>query len=291
MRYINTRGYQPRNWLKESNIYSLALKSCATSLLRKAYLDIPANKAWNKHKKAFERLSHGKCWFTEAFSSVSDYSIEHFRPKKKVDLIASKDAYPEKRTTPDLNGYWWLSYEIENLRLASYKPNQLKGNYFPLESTSIIATPLDNSWRREKNMLLDPCVKSDVDLLTYSGIEPIESDTNIISINHIRARISIKVYGFKFQRLVNARAREFQHVRNYYNEASRNWNAMNQNRGINQVAYDLAKSNFSNNCGYLVSMIRPDKQFTRMILSFLVAANKDWVNQYILRVATERKYI
>lgn len=291
MRYINNTGYNPRNWLKESNIRLLALRNCATSQLRKDYLDLPANKTWNRHKAAFEKLSHHKCWFTEAYASVSDYAIEHFRPKKKIDLIRSKDPYAEKRTTSDTNGYWWLSYEIENFRLASYKPNQLKGNYFPLESTSIVATPLNNSWRKEKNMLLDPCIKSDTVLLTYSGTEPIEANTDTTSVDHIRARISIKVYGLKFQRLVNARAKEYTHAKNYYENALTNWDAMNANRGNNQVAYDLAKANFSINCGHLVSMLRPDKQFTRMILAFLVAANKNWVNDYILRIATEKKYI
>lgn len=291
MRYINTTGYNPRNWLKESNIRLMALRACATSQLRKDYLDVNANKTWNRHKAAFERLSHDKCWFSEAYASVSDYAIEHFRPKKKVDLIRSKDTYPEKRTSSDTNGYWWLSYDIENFRLASYKPNQLKGNYFPLESTSTIATPLDNSWRREKNMLLDPCVKGDTELLTYSGIEPVESDSDPTSVSHVRARISIKIYGLKFQRLVNARSREYQHARNYYNEASRNWNAMNTHRGNNQPAYDLAKTNFSNNCGYLISMLRPDKQFTRMILAFLVGMNKQWIVDYILSIASAKKYI
>lgn len=291
MRYINKFGYQPKNWLRISNIHTLALKTCATSTLRKAYLDVRANKAWNDHKRAFERLSHGKCWFTEAYSSVSDFAIEHFRPKKKVDLVTSKDSYAEKRTAPDLNGYWWLSYEIENLRLASYKPNQIKGNYFPLESTSVIATPLNNSWRKEVNMLLDPCVKADIELLTYSDTLPIEADTNPLSTNHIRARISIKVYGLKFQRLVSARAREFQHAKNYYNEASRNWNAMNNSRGVNHEVYELAKTSFSNNCGYLITMLRPDKQFTRMILAFLIAMNKDWVRNYILQIASLKKYI
>lgn len=290
MRYINKLGYQPRNWLRESNIHSLALKTCATSILQKAYLDIPGNKVWNNHKKAFERLSHGKCWFTEAYSSVSDYAIEHFRPKKKVDLIASKDPYPERRTVPDLTGYWWLSYDIENFRLASYKPNQIKRNYFPLASTSIIATPLNNTWKKEVNMLLDPCIKADSELLTYSGIDPIESNTDTASIEHIRARISIKVYGLKFQRLVNARSREYQHAKNYFNEASRNWNAMNVYRGVNQDAYHLAKTNFSNNCGYLIAMLRPDKQFTKMILAFLIGTNKNWINQYVLQMADSKKY-
>lgn len=152
MRYINIKGYNPKIWKKEQRLKLLALRACADSTARKTFLDTAGNKTWNHHKPSFEKLSHGKCWFTEANATVSDYAIEHFRPKKKIDLITSKDDYPEKRTASDINGYWWLAYELENLRLAAYKPNQLKGNYFPLRSDSVIATADNNTWRKEFSM-------------------------------------------------------------------------------------------------------------------------------------------
>lgn len=292
MRYINMTGYRPRGWQKKADQQLMALRHCAGSPQRSAYLNISANKIWNEHKQYFERLSHNKCWFSEARASVSDYAIEHFRPKKRIDLIKSKDNYSECRTVTDTNGYWWLSYEFENFRLAAYKPNQLKANYFPLASGSIIATELDNSWRREKYMLLDPCVKHDTTLLTYDGEKPIEANTNPLSIDHIRARISIKVYGLeRMQRLKSARAIILQHLKNYYNEASRNWNAMNNHKGSNEEAYLLAKSNFSNNCGYIIKMLRPDKEFTMMVLAFLNGMNKYWVRNFIISVAKSKRYI
>src|SRR5690606_21124969 len=107
------------------------------------------NRVWSMLRPGLERLSNHKCWFTEATSSIADFHVEHFRPKKKVELIKNKYPYAERRTAACTKGYWWLAYEIENLRLAGSKPNQKKRNYFPLETNSILATPKNNSWQKE----------------------------------------------------------------------------------------------------------------------------------------------
>ena len=291
MRFINTKGYNPKDWQREQQFKLLALRGCINKEARSAFLNVANNKTWNRHKAYFEKLSHGKCWFTEANATVSDYAIEHFRPKNKVDLITSKDDYAEKRNSSDVNGYWWLAYELENLRLAAYKPNQLKGNYFPLRNDSIIATAHNNSWRKEIPMLLDPCVANDVSLLTYEGVEPVPSNSDETEIDHIRARISIKVYGLKHDKLKKARSRSYEEAKNYYRTCERNWEAIQNYAGVNPEAYQLALENFSDNCTNLVEMLRPDKQFTRMILAFLTCMNKQWIQAYILQIATSRKYI
>jgi hypothetical protein len=287
MRFINTIGYNPRKWSVESQKKHLAMRLTAD---KKAFLDIPANKTWNWHKEAFERLSHNKCWFSEAYASVSDFEIEHFRPKKRVHLIRSKDNYPERRTATDINGYWWLSYELENLRLAGSKPNQFKGNYFPLETNSTIATQLNNSWRKEIPILLDPCKREDAGLITYDGVEPKEANLDPATLEHIRARISIKVYGLKINKLKIARSRVYEEAKNYYENSLSNWTVMNQG-GITPAVYDLARRNFERNCRNLVSMLLPYKEFTRMVLAFLIAANQEWVQHYVIDIATGMGYI
>jgi hypothetical protein len=291
MRHINTSGYNPKGWTSIAQKKTVEITACPTNIARKAYLDIAANQVWVQHKIAFERMSHNKCWFSEAYATVSDFQLEHFRPKKKVDLIKSKDDYSEKRKVADYNGYWWLAYELDNFRLAGGKPNQKKGNYFPLETNSILAREKDNSWRKENFMLLDPCNKSDVQLLSYSGVEPIETNPDINSHEHIRARISIKVYGLKLQKLKNARSRVFEAAKNYYENCKLNWDAMNQYNNINQEAYDLAKQNFDLNCSNLILMLRPNREFTKMVLDFLIGLNRLWIKQYILDIAESIGYI
>lgn len=291
MRFINTNGYNPKDWQIEQQLKQIALRGCINKDARTAFFNVANNKSWNRHKVYFEKLSHGKCWFSEANATVSDYAIEHFRPKNRVDLIASKDDYAEKRTSSDVNGYWWLAYELDNLRLAAYKPNQLKANYFPLRNDSIIASVNNNSWRKEIPMLLDPCVMNDVGLLIYEGVEPVPSNSDDTTIDHIRARISIKVYGLTHGKLKKARSRTYEEAKNYYRTCERNWEAIQNYDGVNVEAYQLALENFSDNCSNLVEMLRPDKQFTRMILAFLTSMNKQWIKDYILQIASNRKYI
>lgn len=291
MRYINTSGYNPKKLKIESQKKLVELNSCPTILEKKAFLDVVANQIWTKHKVAFEKISSNKCWFSEAYATVSDFQIEHFRPKKRVLLITNKDEYIESRTENDNNGYWWLSYELENFRLVGGKPNQFKGTYFPLVYGSSIATPSNSSWKNEKSIFIDPCVEEDIKLITYDGVHPKESNPDVDSIEHIRARISINLFGLNINKLKNARSKVFEVAKNYYCTAELNWNAMNENNGVNQATYNLAKQNFDNNCTYLVLMLKPDKEFTRMILAFLIAANHDWVNEYILIIAKANKFI
>jgi hypothetical protein len=291
MRYINTSGYNPKKLKIESQKKLVEISSKPTIEEKKAYLDVVNNQIWTKHKAEFTKLSHNKCWFTEAYATVSDFQIEHFRPKKRVQLTIKKDKYIEARTTSDGNGYWWLSYELENFRLAGGKPNQYKGSYFPLESGSRIASAANSSWRLEKPMFIDPCEKKDVELLTYDGVEPKESNPDVNSLEHIRARISINIYGLKINKLKNARSQIYEVAKNYYRNAETNWAAMGENNGSNQVAYNLAKQNFDSNCSYLVFMLKPNKEFTRMVLAFLIASNQLWIQEYVIDIAKNNKFI
>ncbi len=206
-------------------------------------------------------------------------------------MIKNKDPYVERRTASCKIGYWWLSYELENFRLAGTKPNQHKGRYFPLEASSSIAKPIDNSWRREKPILLDPCVKRDTELLTYDGVEPSPADPNTLSIDHIRARVSIEIYGLKLGKLKRARSRVLGEAINYYRTAARNWAEMSTHLHGNNVAYDLAKANFEEACTNLVSMLNPKMEFTRMVLAFLSSINQTWVNDFIIATAKRRNYV
>lgn len=290
MRYINVSGYKPRNWQAKADKKLLELRSRSIAD-RKTFIDASGNRIWSEHRLPFQRISNNKCWFSEANPSVSDLEIEHFRPKKSISPLNSKDIYPEKRVIIDKEGYWWLSYNLDNFRLAGRKPNQLKRTYFPLETSSIVANNNDESWRLESNMLLDPCVKDDIKLLTYDGTTPTEAIPNSTSIDHIRARISIKVYGLTNTNLKKARSRVYEEAKNYYESAKHNWNALNVSQGVNEDVYNLALENFNTQCINLVSLLHPNKTFTKMLYAFLVDINLAWVNYYVLDVANSKGYL
>lgn len=291
MRYINTTSYNPKRYRKESRVKLIELMNCVDSKARKDFLDVPANRVWTTIKSDYERLSNYKCWFSEAYANVSDFQIEHFRPKKRVHLIKNKDDYPEKRTVTDNEGYWWLSYDLRNLKLVGAKPNQIKGNYFPLKDTSIVATAKNESWIKEENALLDPCRKEDVKLLTYSGIQPIEYDPVNTNWDHVRARISIEVFGLKHRKLKIARATIFAHLKNYVDTGKVQWNYLEANKLAKPAGYQEMKALFVKVCINIVEMMNPKEQFTKMVYAHLFSLNIDWVNDYVLEEAKNRKYI
>jgi hypothetical protein len=108
-------------------------------------------------KEPLLALSHGKCWFTEARDKVSDFHVEHFRPKKEAwNLDGSKH-----------DGYWWRSFDATNYRICGAVINRPKGCYFPLLEGSTAGTPETPRCRDERPVFLDPTNIWDVGLITF----------------------------------------------------------------------------------------------------------------------------
>lgn len=152
-------------------------------------------------KKDFREYSYNKCWYSECKLTGNDIDIDHFRPKKAV-LQYNDYAYNEKL---EKCGYFWLKEEVKNYRGSCIYSNRIrkkgkktkpdekggKGPYFPLRSKNNSKYgKRDISW--EVPMLLDPCVKEDVKLLTFVAGEPACSSTN--EIDRERVRVSIDLY-------------------------------------------------------------------------------------------------
>ena len=71
-----------------------------------------------------EKKEVGKCYFCESRLPEGGLHIEHYRPKNGFkQLLGSEEEYP---------GYYWLTYSWDNLILACYECNIIKGTIFPL---------------------------------------------------------------------------------------------------------------------------------------------------------------
>lgn len=165
---------------------------------RKEYID--KHRDWNKFQKAMLELSHHKCWYSEAPIGSGDFEVDHFRPKNKAKEKANYRDPSSKSVVHKENGYWWLAYEYTNYRLAGGLINKIrrdrlkeeeetkgKGDYFPLDlsETGKVAADEENV-NCEIPILLDPCVKEDVCLLTYdSNGEPISAGLNEYEDNRV----------------------------------------------------------------------------------------------------------
>lgn len=127
---------------------------------------------WTELYTYLSELSEHKCWYTEAPENSGEWEIDHFRPKNRAKnydgTIYSKD------------GYWWLSYEWSNYRLAGSFINKRrkdkfndkeevfgKGDYFPLDLTTCTPCVLDGDLDDEVSYLLDPVSFRDTTLISF----------------------------------------------------------------------------------------------------------------------------
>lgn len=119
-------------------------------------------------KKDFKAYFYDKCWYTEVLFVGFDVDIDHFRPKGAV-----KQYKQYHYNIPLENcGYDWLINDVKNYRACCIYANRPRGNggkrdWFPLESNSPILTRNGNE--TEKPLLLDPCVREDVNLISFMG--------------------------------------------------------------------------------------------------------------------------
>lgn len=166
----------PQAWLDEVATLQAELELLGTTKERKAFIDAHSG-VWGKIKDKLLEMSHGKCWYSEAPDAVSDWHVDHFRPKKR--------ALDEDKSEHD--GYPWLAFDWKNYRIAGSYPNSPhkdgegetrgKWDYFPLAQGSVRATWDRRDCCHEICLLLDPVRPNDPKLLTFDeeGI-PIPSD-------------------------------------------------------------------------------------------------------------------
>ncbi|WP_210458766.1 hypothetical protein [Vibrio crassostreae] len=166
---------------------------------------------WRSFAKSVEDLSFGKCWYCESRESRSNMPVDHFRPKGGV--TGCKD-HP---------GYWWLAFDWRNYRYSCTYCNSLasiesekseptlegKGNFFDLvihKKRSYEAGQLES-----EPMLLDPCVKTDTELLTFApnGL-PKPSSSKTKSMDYKRAEYSIVKYRLREPKAKNERLGVYQ---------------------------------------------------------------------------------
>ena len=215
---------------------------------------------WGKLKEHYSKLSHGKCWYTEAKEIASAYHMDHFRPKNKVYRLV-KDRPIETMNSSE--PYWWLAFDWENYRFAASIPNTKKRAYFPLRLGSSVATSKEEL-DKECVGLLDPTKKNDVALIGF-GIDgkvcPACDDHN--SWNAMRVKLSVRVYNLDYPPIVDERIKIQQRCKRKL------WGLMNAVK-----AYSLSQSKENKEIveDYLVDlreMIAPSTQLSAVARTFI----------------------
>lgn len=210
-------GKIPNEWLAKAAALTARLEGLATKEER-AKLINTNNKLWSELKDVLLAMSCGKCWYSEAPDAVSDFHVDHFRPKgKSVDEDGK-----------EYDGYQWLAFNWENYRIAGSYPNSPhkdgsgvvrgKWDYFPLAKGSSRASWSDRDTKNERYLLLDPTNEHDPKLLTFdeTGLPKPSDPTNPIA--RKKVELTTRMLFLDSPRLVAARKAKWREVLDWLEE-------------------------------------------------------------------------
>lgn len=207
----------PQAWLDKVAVLQTELEALATAGERKEYINSKAA-VWGEIKDKLLEMSHGKCWYSEAPDAVSDWHVDHFRPKGR--------ALDEDKTVHE--GYAWLAFDWKNYRIAGSYPNSPhrdddgvtrgKWDFFPLGIGSARANWANRSCATEVCLILDPAKKNDPKLMTFDeeGV-PIPSDPNN-PITKKKVAVTVHYLFLDSPRLISARKKRWRETSEWIEE-------------------------------------------------------------------------
>lgn len=153
-------------------------------------------------QRDFRDYFYDKCWYTEHIIGPTDAHIDHFRPKARITQFEKYEYNFHLAKT----GYYWLKNDPTNYRFCCAYANRKtgsggKGTYFPLQSKSCLLTP--NGKQREKPLLIDPCKRKDVNLITFIAGKVEAASANALDQERVKA--SVKIFNLNHYDLVRHR--------------------------------------------------------------------------------------
>jgi hypothetical protein len=146
VRRVFIKGTPPADWVADAEAVTEQLRAATTDTEREQIIE--ANeKLWRDDRIRSWLLTQfaNKCWYTEAYDSVSAYHVDHYRPKGRVSDLEGNTC----------DGYWWLAFDWGNYRICGQLINVKKKDIFPLlEGERVTAKSV--SLKLEAPLLIDP---------------------------------------------------------------------------------------------------------------------------------------
>jgi len=198
MRQVIIQGKPPQDWIDEAEQVTTALRAAVDEATRKAIIN--DNKIlWRDDRIRNWLLKQfaNKCWYTEAYESVSSIHVDHYRPKgRTTDLEGTK-----------CEGYWWLAFNWRNYRISGQLINVKKLDVFPIIEGARANADDPISLELEAPLLIDP-VTSQARLISYERDEDACIAVPAASINDVekfRANNTIDILGLNKRYRLNAK--------------------------------------------------------------------------------------
>ena len=229
-------------------------------------------------KNQLKKWSFNKCWYCEGRSDIFHLRVDHFRPKNELTLIKNKDPYKEARTFDTSPGYWWLAFDWKNFRLTGEIVNSYKGSFFPLQTTSSVASQPNHNYKQEQYLLLDPTIKTDSELIIFNidGLPTPSVLETVDPLGYFRADLSIKLFGLKDSVLIDSRKIVLRNCHKLIERAEKYWLSWN-----NDQENAILQEHFSDVCTDLISMTKVDQPFSKMVISRIKLIPDQWAIDYV----------
>ena len=187
----------PQDWLDEAEALSEQLKK-ENDVKARVAIVFSHRKLWRDPRLLnwLTDIHHHKCWYSEAKESVSSYHVDHFRPKGRASQMDGVERA----------GYWWLTFDWTNYRLAGQLLNVKKRDRFPVQIPGVAQMTLPQSLFAEGPLLIDP-LKNEAWFVSFERIDDGEciatASPGLDDPNENRVALTIEVLGLNRLRLLN----------------------------------------------------------------------------------------
>ncbi len=203
MRRVRITGAPPQDWAYKAEAITQQLRDAEDESTRRAIID--ANEGlWRDDRIRNWLLEqfNNKCWYSEAFDSVSPIHVDHYRPKGRTK---------DKLGGPTSEGYWWLAFEWTNYRICGHLLNVKKGDLFPIVDGRRCDADDPCSLKLEAPVIIDP-LTDETRLISYEKDEDaciavIAAGVDISE--KFRAEKTIEILGLNLRDRLNQKRAKF----------------------------------------------------------------------------------
>lgn len=267
MIYISLENKSPcENWCRRARAATDRLMSMDDKEERKQFIKNNSH-LWAELKEWLLELSFGKCWYSEARDIVSDYDVDHFRPKNRAKNLDGTER----------DGYWWIAFYWKNFRVVGTICNRPhkdgnedvrgKGDFFPLSDRCLPAQGPGYDFDDELIYLLDPTNRDDPLLLTFDETGYPKPTANEGTWSYKRAEITIRLMYLDYRPLVDERKKIWTKCNLLINKAQnimKDEESISKRHELMEIFKDLRE------------MASPQSELSATTRACLLSSGNDW---------------
>lgn len=257
---VDANGAPDAAWFADAEELLRQVVAAPDKIVRDAIIEKNSG-LWGRLREWLLRLSHDKCWYSEARDLFSVLEVEHYRPKGRCKRRA-------RGTVSD--GYWWLAFDWRNYRLCGKVGNAKKGDFFPLADGSPSSEYGRLSLLNEIPLLLDPACPGDPDLLSFNEDGACGFHADADGFTQERVSTTVARLNLNQGRIKKARQRIW----------ARCWQLIQDCRTaaqqMNQAAGSADREHLNQKKEELRRMVKPEAEFSAVAKDCLLKSNIGW---------------